>query len=92
MKILCTISSVFLVFALFACTGSVESLDSAEGESVSKELSLNHTLSGSISSIGEVDWYHYRAVEANRMIQVAVSSNTNARSTFRSAKNAASSG
>ncbi len=40
------------------------------------ELSLNDSVTGSIAAPGEVDWYHYQAVEANNILQVNCSSNT----------------
>jgi len=40
------------------------------------ELTLNQKASGAISSKGEVDWYHYRAVEVNRVLQVKITSET----------------
>ncbi len=41
-----------------------------------QELSLGKEVSGTIATAGEVDWYHYRAVEANNVLQVNASSNT----------------
>jgi hypothetical protein len=40
------------------------------------ELALNSTVAGSIAEPGEVDWYHFEAVEANNVLQVNCSSNT----------------
>jgi len=40
------------------------------------ELSLQQTASGTISESGEVDWYHYRVVQANAVLQVQCTSNT----------------
>ncbi|MGA1868507.1 MAG: hypothetical protein ACMUJM_08155 [bacterium] len=45
-------------------------------EDLVKELALNRTVSGTISREGEVDWYHYQAVEANNILQINCSSNT----------------
>ncbi|MBE0616435.1 MAG: hypothetical protein IH608_00725 [Proteobacteria bacterium] len=41
-----------------------------------RELALRSTVSGAIDSVGKVDWYHLRAVEANSVLQVRASSNT----------------
>lgn len=40
------------------------------------ELSLKQSSSGTIATEGEVDWYHYRAIEANNIMQVNCFSNT----------------
>lgn len=45
-------------------------------QSSNSELELNRKVSGTISPKGDVDWYNYSVVEANRIIQVKVSSNT----------------
>jgi hypothetical protein len=39
-------------------------------------LNLRQRSTGTISSEGEVKWYHYRAVEANRILQVKCTSET----------------
>jgi len=70
-KIYLIITALFLVLPIFAgCGGSNKPSSSVQ------ELALNKTLSGSISEVGEVDWYHYRAVEANSVLNIKASSNT----------------
>ncbi len=65
-----------LCFFLFACSGG----DTGEGTSASTsgptELSLRTAASDTIGTVGEVDWYHYRAVEANSILQIRCTSNT----------------
>jgi len=63
-------SILFLFF--FSCAENP-----SKNESGIKELSLRERVSGVIAVPGEVDWYHYRAVEANNVLQVNCSSNTN---------------
>jgi len=63
--------AVSLLF--IACGPGPDELDSSSG---TVELSLNTTVAGSIADQGEVDWYHYQAVEANNVLQVNCSSNT----------------
>jgi hypothetical protein len=40
------------------------------GGSDTTELALNRTVTGKIADAGEVDWYHYRVVEANSILKV----------------------
>lgn len=40
------------------------------------ELALRQTASGSVATVGQVNWYHYRAVETNGVLQVRCSSDT----------------
>jgi hypothetical protein len=63
-----------MLFMLVSCSGFNDS--SSGGESAVGELSLGRTLSGTISSTGEVDWYHFRAVEANNVLQIRCTSET----------------
>lgn len=58
---------------LVSCSGFDNSQDNDGG---ARELSLRDTVSGTISTTGEVDWYHYRTVEANNLLQVSCTSNT----------------
>ncbi len=58
---------------LVSCGGSE---DSENDESGIQELSLRQTSTGKISQAGEVDWYHYRVVQANAVLQVQCASNT----------------
>jgi len=50
--------------------------DAQDDEDTVQELSLQQTTSGTISKPGEVDWYHYRVVQANAVLQVKCTSNT----------------
>ncbi|MFZ1984681.1 MAG: hypothetical protein WAU91_09735 [Desulfatitalea sp.] len=61
---------VLLVSGLLACGGgSSESSD--DSSSSMRELQLDETVTDSIAEVGEVDWYHYNAVEANRTLTVS---------------------
>ena len=53
-----------------------ESDDPGNTESEIQELSLQQTFTGTIAQTGEVDWYHYKVVQANAVLQVQCSSNT----------------
>jgi hypothetical protein len=59
---------------LVSCGESDDSGNDDEGGI--QELTLRQTATGTISQAGEVDWYHYRVVEANAVLQVKCSSNT----------------
>ena len=48
--------------------------DSDNADSMT-ELALNRTVTGNIAAAGEVDWYHYRVVEANSILKVTCSGN-----------------
>jgi hypothetical protein len=39
------------------------------------ELSLNRSVQGTIAATGEVDWYHFRVVEANNILKVSCTGN-----------------
>ncbi|NNL74961.1 MAG: hypothetical protein HKO68_01350, partial [Desulfobacterales bacterium] len=56
-----------LVLLLGACAGSGSN---SEDAAATTELALNRSAMGSIASVGEVDWYHYRVVEANSILRV----------------------
>jgi len=62
----------FCLVLLSACSGG----DPEGDASGAKTLSLGSEVSGAIAEVGEVDWYRYRAVEANNVLQVRCSSNT----------------
>jgi hypothetical protein len=56
-----------LVMLFGACWDS--SSDSDDADTVT-ELSLNRRVEGHIAAAGEVDWYHYRVVEANNILKI----------------------
>jgi hypothetical protein len=62
-----------LLLLFVSCSGSDSSNNEEAGMT---ELTLGKSVSGAISTVGEVDWYHYRANEANSILQVKCSSNT----------------
>ena len=66
MKKLCVL--LILLFGFVACGGGGPD-DSSDSSGIS-ELSLNQTSTGSIDKVGEVDWYHFNAVEANNVLQI----------------------
>ena len=70
MKRFCIFAALFFLFFL-SCAENPP-----QNENGVTELSLRQRVSGAISAPGEVDWYHYRAVEANNLLQVNCSSNT----------------
>ena len=72
MKKLMTI--LLFVLLLIAC--GVTDDDSDGDKDTVQELSLQQTVTGTISKPGEVDWYHYRVVQANAVLQVQCTSNT----------------
>jgi hypothetical protein len=57
-----------LVMLFVACWDSGSNSDDAE---IVTELSLNRSVQGNIASAGEVDWYHFRVVEANNILKVS---------------------
>ena len=63
---------ITVMFFIVSCS----SFDEGGTGGGTTELSLGDTVSGDISSVGEVDWYHYRTVDANNVLQVSCSSNT----------------
>ena len=63
---------ITVMFFIVSCS----SFDEGGTDGGTTNLSLGDTVTGSISSVGEVDWYHYRAVDANNVLQVSCSSNT----------------
>ncbi len=62
-----------LLLLFVSCSASDSSNSDETGMT---ELTLGQSVSGAISTEGEVDWYHYRANEANSILQVKCSSNT----------------
>jgi len=66
---------ILIIFFFFlACNGVGES--SRDEESGIQEIAVRQRMSGIISTAGKVDWYHFRAVEANTILQVRCSSET----------------
>jgi len=65
------IPALLLILVLSSCSDSGHS-----GDTSVTEMTLRQTASGTISSVGEVDWYHYRANEANSVLEVKCASNT----------------
>ena len=63
---------ITLVIFFGGCAGSGS--DSDDADTVT-ELSLNRSVQGNISATGEVDWYHFRVVEANNILKVTCSGN-----------------
>ena len=67
------VTACIVCLALTACSGSTGSGDDEGG---TRELQLDRTVSGTIGTVGEVDWFHFRAVDANNLLQINCSSNT----------------
>ncbi len=63
---------IALGLALGACSGAGTGGD----EGGITELALRRTVTGTIGTVGEVDWYHYRAVEANNVLRIRCTSET----------------
>lgn len=61
------------VFLLSACSGIGGSSDD---HSEFTDLSIREQVSGTIETVGEVDWYRFRAVESNNVLQVSCTSET----------------
>ena len=64
-------SAIIIIAALMlgACIGGSDSDDSSN----IIEMVPNKSITGQISTVSEVDWYHYRAVEANSLLRVSCS-------------------
>ena len=60
---------LFILLGIIACGGPDGPSDSSDDSGI-KELSLNQRSTGTISQVGEVDWYHYRAIDTNNVLQV----------------------
>jgi hypothetical protein len=69
MKKLCIL--LLIVFCLAACGGG--SGDEGNSDSNARELALDETATGKISTVGEVDWYRIEAVENDRILSVHLS-------------------
>jgi hypothetical protein len=62
---------ITLFLLIVSCSGSSNSNSSG-----AQELTLQKRVSGEISKVGDVNWYHFRAVEANNVMQVRCTSET----------------
>jgi hypothetical protein len=62
-----------ILLLLISCSGSENPSENGSGL---PELVLRQRMQGSISTVGEVDWYYFRAAEANTVMQVRCSSET----------------
>ncbi|HXK47915.1 MAG TPA: hypothetical protein PLT09_10750 [Deltaproteobacteria bacterium] len=67
---------LYMLFMLAVLAVSCSSGTSGGSGSGVQELTLRQRATGTISSEGEVRWYHYRAVEANNVLQVRCTSET----------------
>ena len=71
MKTLWVRLSIIMVSVLLACgCGSSGPGTDTGGSSTTRELLESEPLSGTITTEGEVDWYHFNAVETNRTLTV----------------------
>lgn len=66
---------LFVLVSLTACGGGT-GFDDSSDRSQYRELSLDRESSDAITTVGEVDWYHFRAVETNNVLQVRLSGET----------------
>jgi len=69
-------NTILLMLICLLCMSCAGSEDSQNDDSRVQELALREPAAGNISKAGEVDWYHYRVVQANAMLSVKCSSNT----------------
>jgi len=71
--------NIFIVFILilsfFACSDSKNSDTNYMSES-SSELYLRKKISNTISTKGEVDWYHFKADQVGSILEISCTSNT----------------
>ena len=70
-KIYSYLPVLLVIFWLSSCSDSGHS-----GSNPVTEMSLGQTVSGSIASMGDIDWYHYQVVDANTVLEVKCTSNT----------------
>lgn len=73
MKNLCVVISILMVCALFLCGCASDESESSTSPST-RELLEMETVSGTIATEGEVDWYSFNAVETNRTLTVSCNS------------------
>jgi hypothetical protein len=55
---------------------SCSSRSSSNSDTGAEELTLQKRVSGAISNVGDVRWYHYKAVESSSVLQVRCTSET----------------
>jgi hypothetical protein len=72
MKKVCCL--LLMVWALVACSSGSGDPGSTDGSTSSLTLQQDESVTGEISQVGEVDWYEFEAVEANRTLTVSCSS------------------
>jgi hypothetical protein len=71
MKKLFLLGIILFASGLLACGGgSSDSSDNGDSSGM-RELQLDETVTETIAEVGEVDWYHFNAVEANRTLTVS---------------------
>jgi hypothetical protein len=61
---------IILLMLFGSCWGTGSD---SEDAATMTELALNRSVTGKIAATGEVDWYHYRVVEANSILKVTCS-------------------
>jgi hypothetical protein len=71
MKRICCL--LLIVWGLAACGGGSGDSGSTDGPAM-RSLQQDETVSGTIAKVGEVDWYDFNAVEANRTLTVSCTS------------------
>jgi hypothetical protein len=72
MKKVCCL--LLMAWVLVACGGGSGDTESTGGSSSSIALQQDESVTGEIAQVGEVDWYEFDAVEANRTLTVSCSS------------------
>jgi hypothetical protein len=72
MKKVCCL--LLMAWVLVACGGGSSDTQSTGGSSSSVALQQDEAVTGEIAQVGEVDWYEFDAVEANRTLTVSCSS------------------
>jgi hypothetical protein len=72
MKRICCL--LLIVCGLVACGGGSGDSENNDSNSSMRSLSQDETVAGTIAKDGEVDWYDFNAVEANRTLTVSCTS------------------
>jgi len=65
-----------MIITVMFFMASCSSFNQDAEESSMKELTPGQSISGEISQSEEVDWYHYRVVDANNVLQVSCTGST----------------